>query len=161
MKALKVTKTENGCYLNEIVEDGKTIARYMSLKECKCMSVDGCFLFFDDKSNADRLKDYRAFRARARERAEMDEKKYNMLVADIFSKEIANTIKVFAKNKNVNNFGSRMMNEIRTFLAMYPVEGEKKRAKIAKMRDEGKRILEETKLVYRSEPGATGEQENR
>lgn len=161
MKTLKVTKIENGYYLNEIVENGETIARYVTPKECECMSVDGSFAFFADKSNADRLEDYKAYRGRAEERAEMDELSYNMQVADIFAKEVANSIKVFAKNESVENFGLRMMNEIRTFLATYPVEGERKKSKIEEIQKDGRKALEGAELVYRDEPGVTGEQENR
>lgn len=161
MKALKVTKIENGYYLNEIVENGETIARFASSKECECVSVDGGFMFFADKSNADRLEDYKAYRGRAEERAEMDEMSYNMQVADIFAKEVANSIKVFAKNESVENFGLRMMNEIRAFLATYPVEGERKKSKIEEIREDGRKALEGAELVYRDEPGVTGEQENR
>lgn len=160
MKNLKVTKIENGGYLNEVVENGKTIARYMSLKECACVSVDGSFMFFADENNINKLKDYRAFRERAKERAEMDEKRYNMLVADIFSDEIANTIKAFARNEDEKNFGLLMMNEISAFLETYPVEGKEKQRKINEMRKVGREILKDTDLVYRSEPGVTGEQEN-
>lgn len=151
MKTLRVIKIEDDYYLNQIVEDGKVITRYASFGECECVSVDGSFMFFADKNNIDRLKDYRAYREKAKERADMDELRYNMLVADLFATEIANVIKRAAKNESVENFGLRMMNEIRTFLAIYPVSGKEKQLKIEELREAGRRALEASELVFRDE----------
>ena len=161
MKTLKVTKIEDGYCLHEIVESGKMISRYVLPKECECMSVDGSFAFFADKSNVDRIKDYREYRERAKECARIDELSYNKRVAELFSTDVVNAIKTSIDEDAVENFGLRMMNEIRTFLAIYPVEGEQKKRKIEEIREGGRKALEGAELVYRDEPGVTGEQENR
>lgn len=161
MKILKVTKIENGCYLNEIVEDGKTIARYMTLKECECVSVDGSFAFSADKSNADRLKDYKAYRKSAEKAANLDERGYNMKAAEHFATELAEAIKFAAEEWSPELFHTHLMNEINTFFAMYPTKGKERERKIQELREAGKIAFEGSELVYREEPGVTGEQENR
>lgn len=160
MKNLRVTKNENGYYLNEIVENGETIARYMTLKECECVSVDGSFAFFADKSNADRLKDYKAFRSSAERAANLDERGYNMEVAEHFATVVAEVITFAAKELSPESFHTHLMNEINTFFALYPTKGKERTLKIEELREAGRKALEGSELVYGSEPGATGEQEN-
>lgn len=161
MKTLRVTEIGDGFYVNEIIEDGRVIDRYMSLKECECMSVDGSFMFYSNENNAEKLKDYRGCRERARERAEMDERSYNIEVARHLATEVADNVEFAAREWSPELFHAHLMNELNTFFAMFPTKGRDRKRKIEEIRAEGQAALEGLELVYRDEPGVTGEQENR
>lgn len=161
MKTLKVTKIEGGYYLHEIVDNGKMIARYVLYKECECMSVDGNFKFFANKSNADSLKTYEEYRCSAEKAANLDERGYNLKAAEYFASEVVGAIRFAAKGWRPELFHEQLTNEINTFFEVYPTRGEKRKRKIEEIREAGRKALEGSELVYRDEPGVTGEQENR